>query len=137
MATITVLLAEDFIPFRAWTRSLLDQCPSLRVVGEVSDGLAAVEKAQELKPDLILMDIGLPQLHGLEAARRIRNLAPSSKIVFLSQEEDPDLVTEGFNVGACGYVIKQQAQTELSRVLASIFETEPFASAAKISLNLA
>jgi DNA-binding NarL/FixJ family response regulator len=85
-------LAEDFIPFRAWTRSLLDQCPSLRVVGEVSDGLAAVVKAQELKPDLILMDIGLPQLHGLEAARRIRNLAPSSKIVFLSQENDADLV---------------------------------------------
>lgn len=128
--SISVLLVEDFIPFRTVTRSLLDEQPNFHVVGEVADGLEAVEKARQLRPDLILLDISLPRLHGFEVARRISNLVPSSRIVFLSQEMDADLISEAFNMGACGYVIKQQAETELLSVLASIFEASSFARAA-------
>jgi len=128
--SISVLLVEDFIPFRTVTRSLLDEQPNFHVVGEVADGLEAVEKARQLRPDLILLDISLPRLHGFEVARRICNLVPSSRIVFLSQEMDADLISEAFNMGACGYVIKQQAETELLSVLASIFEASSFARAA-------
>ena len=122
MATITVLLVEDFIPFRECTRSLLEECPNLRVVGEVSDGLAAVAKAQELKPDLILMDIGLPRLDGVQATQHILRLVPSSKIVFLTQENNADVMRAALSLGACGYVIKQRAHTELVPLMMSIFE---------------
>jgi len=69
------------------------------VVGEASDGLEAVQKSEELQPDLIVLDIGLPSLNGIEAARRIRNLAPKSKILFLSQESSADVVQEALNSG--------------------------------------
>jgi DNA-binding NarL/FixJ family response regulator len=76
----------------------------LQVIGEVSDGLEAVQKAEELQPDLIVLDIGLPTLDGIEAARRIRKFSPESKIVFLSQESSADVVQEAFSLGTLGYV---------------------------------
>jgi DNA-binding NarL/FixJ family response regulator len=85
----------------------------LEVIAEVSDGLEAVQKAQELKPDLILMDIGLPSLSGIEAARRIRNLVPEAKVVFLSEESSVDIIRMALNTGASGYVIKANAETQL------------------------
>jgi len=78
----------------------------LNVVGEVSDGSEAVQRVEELKPDLILMDIGLPSLNGIEAARRIHKLNPDSKIVFLSMEDDVDVVQEALGLGALGYIRK-------------------------------
>jgi DNA-binding NarL/FixJ family response regulator len=85
----------------------------LQVIGEASDGLEAVQKAEELKPDLILLDIGLPTLNGIEAARQIRKLAPESKILFVSQESSADLVQEALSLGAWGYVAKTRAGSEL------------------------
>jgi len=90
-------------------------CPLARnthfqVICEVSDGIEAVEKARLLGPDVILMDIGLPKLNGLEAARRIRELLPASKIVFLTQETDADVVREALKLGAAGYVTEQRPQ---------------------------
>ena len=82
---IRVLVVEDFAPFRQFILSTLASRRDLQVIGEVSDGLEAVQKSAELQPDLILLDIGLPRLNGIEAARRIRMLSPSSRIVFLSQ----------------------------------------------------
>jgi DNA-binding NarL/FixJ family response regulator len=84
----------------------------LHVAGEASDGLEAVQKAKALKPDLVLLDIGLPKLNGIEAARRIRSRAPRSKILFLSQESTPDVVREALKVGA-GFVVKTDAAREL------------------------
>jgi len=92
----------------------------------VSNGLEAVQKAQELKPDLILMDIGLPGLNGMEAARRIRTLAPNSKIIFLTQESSPELVREAASLGASGYVFKSKAETDLLIAVDSVLQGKQF-----------
>jgi DNA-binding NarL/FixJ family response regulator len=85
-AAVRVLVVEDFEPFLQFISLTLGQRRDLQVIGEVSDGLKAVQEAVELKPDLIIMDIGLPSLNGIEAARQIRKLVPESKIIFFSQE---------------------------------------------------
>jgi CheY-like chemotaxis protein len=93
---------------------------NLGVIAEVADGLEAVQKAAELKPDLILLDIGLPTMNGIEAARQIRKLSPESKIVFLSQETSADVVEEALSTGAWGYVVKAKAATQLLAVVEAV-----------------
>jgi DNA-binding NarL/FixJ family response regulator len=110
---VRILLVEDFEPFRRFIRSQLQPRLDLEVIAEVSDGLEAVQVAGQLQPDLILLDIGLPKLNGIEAARRIRKLCPQSKIVFLSQETSADVIEEALNSGGTGYVIKANAGSEL------------------------
>ena len=123
-----VLIVEDFEPFRRFISATLAKIRDLRVVCEVSDGLEAVKKAEELKPDLILMDIGLPGLNGLDAARQILKLAPESKIIFLSQESSPDIVQEALNLGALGYVVKARAGIELLTTVESVLLEKQFVS---------
>jgi DNA-binding NarL/FixJ family response regulator len=93
---------------------MLAKRPDLQIVAEVSDGLEAVQKAEELKPDLILLDIGLPGMNGLDAAREIRKVVPEAKIIFVSQESSSDIVQEALGLGAAGYVVKARAGEELS-----------------------
>jgi len=100
----------------------------LQVICEVSDGLEAVHKAEELKPDLILLDIGLPTLNGIEAARQIRKLAPDSKIVFLSQESSAEVVEEALRLGAWGYVLKTRAGSDLLPAVEAILSGKRFVS---------
>jgi DNA-binding NarL/FixJ family response regulator len=119
-------VVDDFEPYRLLVSSLLHDRPNLQVVCEVSDGLKAVEKAHELKPDLILMDIGLPGLNGIEAARRIRASAPNSKIIFLSQESSPEVIREAVSLGACGYVRKSQAETDLLLAVEAVLQGKQF-----------
>jgi DNA-binding NarL/FixJ family response regulator len=123
-----ILVVDDFEPYRQLVVSLLDKDPGLEVVGEASDGLDAVAKAQQLRPDLILMDIGLPNLNGLEAARRIIRILPESKIVFLTQEMSPEFVQAAFKLGASGYVIKQQAKKDLSVAVIAVLQGSQFTS---------
>jgi DNA-binding NarL/FixJ family response regulator len=106
---------EDFVPYRKFICSTLASRRGLQVqvVGEVSDGLEAVQKAVELRPDLILLDIGLPSLNGIEVARKMRSLVPESKIIFLTQDYSADLVEEALSLGARGYVAKIKAQVDL------------------------
>ena len=94
-----VLIVEDFLAFRRFICSTLGESLDLRVIAEMADGLEAVQKAAELKPDLILLDIGLPTINGIEAARQIRKVSPESKIVFVSQESSPDVVDEALRHG--------------------------------------
>jgi DNA-binding NarL/FixJ family response regulator len=115
-----VLVVEDFPAFRRFIRSTLGESLGLRVIAEVSDGLEAVRKAAELKPDLILLDIGLPTISGIEAARQIRKLSPESKIVFLSQETSADVVVEALSTGAWGYVEKTKAASQLLAVVEAV-----------------
>jgi len=112
-SSIRVLVADDYEPFRRFICSKLESRPDLKVVGEASDGLEAVEKAQALKPNLILLDIGLPGLNGIEAAHRISRLIPKATILFVSQISDADVVQEALRNGAKGYVWKPDAGIDL------------------------
>ena len=113
MSSVRVLVVEDYEPFRRFVCSTLGKKAGLQIFCEVSDGLEAVQKGGELQPDLVLLDVGLPRLNGLEAARRIRTLSPNSKILFVSQECSADVVQEGLSIGALGYVAKAHAGSEL------------------------
>lgn len=100
----------------------------MQIICEVSDGLEAVQKAKELKPDLILLDIGLPTLNGIEAARQIRSLAPESRIIFLSQESSPDVVEAALSLGASGYVVKRKAPGDLLLAVEAVVLGKQFLS---------
>jgi DNA-binding NarL/FixJ family response regulator len=127
-ASIRILVVEDFEPFRRLIRSMLQEETGLQIIDEVADGLEAVQKAEELHPDLILLDIGLPKLNGIEAARQIRKLAPESKIVFLTMESSADLVQEALRLGALGYVVKAHAEGELLAAVEAALEGRQFVS---------
>ena len=115
-----ILIVEDFPHFRRFICSTLAERLDLRVVAEVSDGLEAVQKAVELKPDLILLDIGLPTINGIEVARRISKLVPESKIVFVSQESSADVIEEALSTGAWAYVVKAKAASQLLAVVEAV-----------------
>jgi DNA-binding NarL/FixJ family response regulator len=125
-STIRVLLVDDFRPWFRVVFAILGKQSELEVIGEASDGLEAVQKAQELQPDLILLDIGLPNLNGIEAARLIRKLSPDSKILFVSQESSADLVREALRTGAEGYVLKADAGRELLTAVNAALRGERF-----------
>lgn len=124
----SVLVVEDFAPFRQFIRATLGKRQEFNIICEVSDGLEAVHKAEELKPDLILIDIGLPTLNGIEAARRIRRSIPDSKIVFLSQESSAAVVQEALSLGALGYVVKARAGEELIDAMEAVCQGRRFIS---------
>jgi len=119
---------EDYEPMRKTVRATLQKRHDLQIVGEASDGLEAVQKAVELKPDLILMDIGLPSQNGIEAAREIRELVPKAKILFLSQETSPEVIQEALSVSASGYVVKVNAGVELIPALEAVISGKQFVS---------
>ena len=123
---ISILVVDDFEPFRRFVRSTLENEIESHTLVEASDGVEAVEQAQYLQPELILLDIGLPKVNGLEAARRIRALAPRSKILFLSQESSVDVVQAAFSAGASGYVVKIDAGAELPTAVKTVLRGEKF-----------
>jgi len=129
MATfVRLLVVDDYEPIRRFVCSTLGKRPELQVIGEASDGLEAVQKAEALQPDLIVLDIGLPTLNGIEAARRIRKLSPKSKILFVSQETSDYVVQEAFSLGAMGYVVKEHAHTELLAAVETVCQGRKFVS---------
>jgi DNA-binding NarL/FixJ family response regulator len=127
-STVRVLVVEDYEPFRRFVCSTLGKRPELQVIGEASDGLQAVQKAEEMQSDLIVLDIGLPTLNGIEAARRIRKLSPESKILFVSQESSADVVQEALSSGALGYVVKTHAGSELLAAVEAVRQGRQYIS---------
>jgi len=123
-----ILVVEDFPQFRQFICSTLRERNDLQIIGEAADGLEAVQKAVELKPDLILMDIGLPSLNGLEAARKILELVPESKIIFLSQESSAEVMQEALGLGASGYVVKIRAGSDLLAAIEEAISDRRFVS---------
>ena len=115
-----ILLVDDFEPFRRCLRTLLQEQPPFEIIAEVCDGVAAVQKAAELQPDIILLDVGLPLLSGIEAAQQIGVLSPVPRILFISQQTAPELIRETFRRGAWAYLIKTHVASELLPAIRSV-----------------
>jgi DNA-binding NarL/FixJ family response regulator len=128
-STVRVLVVDDFEPFRQLICLMLQKVPEVQIIFEVSDGLQAVQKAQELKPDLVVLDLGLPKLNGIEAARQIRELVPKSRIIFLSQESCVEVVREALRAGGLGYIVKSDAGDELLAAVKAVLRGERFLGA--------
>lgn len=111
-----VIVVDDFDPWRDFVRSTLKEHAQSWVVSEASDGLEAVRKAHELQPGLVILDIGLPKLHGIEAARRIRNKCPEAKLLFLTERHSVEIIQEAFRAGANGYIAKSDAVDLLAAI---------------------
>jgi DNA-binding NarL/FixJ family response regulator len=128
-APIRILVVDDYAPWCRFLRLTLLAHEELQVIGEFTDGPEAVEKAKELQPDLILLDIGLPTLNGIEAARRIREVSPKTKILFVSENRSPDIAEEALRTGAGGYVAKADAARDLLPAINAVLEGKRFISA--------
>ena len=122
------LVVDDYQGFREFICSVLVKDSRLQIVGDASDGLDAVCKAEQLQPDLIVLDIGLPKLNGIEVARQICLRVPKSKILFLTLETSPDVVQEALAIGARGFVAKAKAGTELLAAVDAVLEGRRFVS---------
>lgn len=125
---LRILAVDDFEPWRCFVSSALHQQLDLQAFLEVSDGLEAVHKAENLRPDLILLDIGLPTLNGIEAASRIRDVSPDSKILFLSEESSPEVAEAALEAGGDGYVVKSDAGRELLAAVKALREGKRYIS---------
>ncbi len=136
LSNLRVLVVEDHIPFRRFISSTLKKKRNLQIIGEVSDGLEAIQKAEQLKPDLILLDIGLPTLNGFDVTREIRRRVRESKIIFLTLECDADLMQEAFTLGASGYVVKTMAGSDLLAAVEAVTSGKQFASSTLGGLDL-
>ena len=127
MAFLKILVVEDFEAFRRLICSVLQGRTEFKVI-HASDGLEALQKAEQSQPDLILLDVGLPMLNGLEVAQRVRRLAPRAKVLFVSQEISSDVVREAFRVGAQGYVHKLHTQRDLVSAIDTVLVDKKFVS---------
>jgi len=132
VAPVRILVVEDFEPWRRSVCSMLKRHAELQLVGEAADGLEAAQKAQKLKPDLILLDIGLPNLNGIEAAKRIRDGVPGTKIIFVTVNNDADTVRAALNSGAQGYVLKTDAGSELWPAIKAVLQGKKYLSSGAV-----
>jgi DNA-binding NarL/FixJ family response regulator len=128
MSNVRILVVDDYEGWRQRIRSILELWPELQVVGEASDGLEALQKAEALKPDLILLDIGLGKLNGIEVEKRLCQLVPRAKVLFLSQYNDADIVRTALSNEAQGYVLKTDAGDELLTAIKAILRGDRFVS---------
>src|SRR5580704_6278308 len=126
--TVRIILGDDFKPWRRFVAALLHENPNWEIICEASDGLGAVQKAEEFQPDLILLDIGLPKLNGIEAAASIRKVAPGSKILFLSENRDSDIAAAALGAGGHGYVVKSDGADELLVAVETVLHGKRFVS---------
>ncbi len=124
MEAIKILVADDHPIVRYGLRCLLEEQDDFRVLGEASNGLEAVERARELQPDIILMDIRMPELDGLEAMRRIRDENPGPKIIVLTTYDSDDYIFEAIEAGAKGYILKDAPREEVFRALRAVHHGE-------------
>jgi DNA-binding NarL/FixJ family response regulator len=127
---VRILVVDDHEPFRRFLHLKLQQRPELQIVGEASDGLEGVQKAKDLQPDLILLDIGLPRLNGIEAAHRIMKFSPNANILFISQVNDAAVIAAAIGNGAKGFVRKLNVNRELLPAIEAVLRGEHITSTA-------
>jgi DNA-binding NarL/FixJ family response regulator len=128
--TLQLILADDHALVRAGLRLLLQSLPRVSVVAEAADGLAVLKLVQELRPAMVLMDIAMPSLNGLEATARIAKLWPATKVIILSMHQDEQYVRQALKMGAAGYLLKDSAPTELELALNAVSRGETYLSPA-------
>jgi DNA-binding NarL/FixJ family response regulator len=128
MRPLRILIADDHSVVRAGLRSLLESRSDWEVVAEASDGRDAVDKATKLKPDIAILDIGMPLLNGVEATRRIRAASPATEILILTMHESDDLVQQVINAGARGYILKDEADRVLLAAVDATRNHKPYFS---------
>ena len=125
---IRLLVVDDYKPWREWLRAKLGDVKRFQIVEEADDGYEALAKAHNLNPDLVLLDISMPGLNGIETASLLREAVPSAKIIFLSQNNDSELVTAALHEGPRGYVLKTKAESDLLPSIKAVCEGESFCS---------
>jgi two-component system, NarL family, nitrate/nitrite response regulator NarL len=128
MPLVRILIVDDFDLWKGFVIARLQGLPDLQIVGFASDGLQAVQKAEELQPDLILLDVMLPKLNGIEAAQQIRRVAPQTKILFVSSESDLESIQIAFQAGGSGFVSKMEAAAGLLAGIEAVLRGERFVS---------
>jgi DNA-binding NarL/FixJ family response regulator len=128
VSTVRILVVDDFEPWRHTICSILKTQANLHVVGHAADGLEAVRKVSELKPDLILLDISLTSLDGIKVAIRLFQVFPGVRILFVSQHSDPDILQAALHTGARGYVLKMDAASEILPAIQAVLRGEQFLS---------
>ncbi|MBI5443844.1 MAG: response regulator transcription factor [Deltaproteobacteria bacterium] len=128
MSTTRVLLADDHGIVRKGLRSLLESEPEVRVVAEATDGKEAVRLAEELEPDVVIMDIAMPLLNGIEATARITKARPDTRVIVLSMHSDESYLARALTAGAKGYLLKESAEEVLVRAVETVMSGRPFFS---------
>jgi DNA-binding NarL/FixJ family response regulator len=126
--TARIILVDDFKPWRRFVAASLQENLDWEIVCEASDGLEAVHKAEEFQPDLILLDISLPKLNGIEAAASIRKIAPGTKILFVSENRDSEIAAAALDAGGQGYLVKSDGATELLVAVEAVLHGKRFIS---------
>lgn len=126
--TIRILVVDDHAVVRHGLRTLLSSRPDWKIVDEAEDGVEAVDKANSLKPDVVILDVSMPRMDGLEACRRIRKDVPESEILIVTQHDSPQMMREAIRAGARGYVVKANVTTDLPAAIEAVSQHQPFTS---------
>jgi DNA-binding NarL/FixJ family response regulator len=124
--TVRILVVDDHPVVRQGLRTLLSSRPGWEIIDEAEDGIEALEKADRLQPDVVLLDVSMPRMDGLEACRRIRQVVPKSEILFVTQHDSPQMMREALGAGARGYVVKSNAARDLLAALDAVSQHKFF-----------
>jgi DNA-binding NarL/FixJ family response regulator len=123
---VRILVVDDHPIVRHGLRTLLGGRPEWEIVDEAEDGIEAVEKADRLKPDVVVLDVSMPRMDGLEACRRIRKSVPKSEVLIVTQHDSPQMMREALSAGARGYIVKCDAARDLLAALEALSQHRPF-----------
>ena len=129
--TIRILLADDHPVVRQGPKTLLEGHPGWQIVGEAADGVEALDKADRLQPDVVVLDVTMPRMNGLETCRRLRQKVPDLEILFVTQHDSPHMMREALDAGARGYVVKSNAARDLLEAVKAVSEHRTFTALAQ------